>query len=54
MLTWIDRGAGVLVQTGWPGPETAEALQAEARRRSAAGVWLGHIAFASLLARKPA
>lgn len=54
MLTWIDRGADVLVQAGRIGTETAEALKAEARRRSAARAWFGHIAFASVLGRKPA
>jgi hypothetical protein len=54
MLTWVDRGADVLLQAGRIGQETAEALKAEARRRSAAKVWFGHIAFASVLGRKPA
>jgi ubiquinone/menaquinone biosynthesis C-methylase UbiE len=54
MLTWIDRGADVLAQAGRIGAETAEALKAEARRRSADRVWFGHIAFASVLGRKPA
>ncbi len=53
MLTWIDRGADVLLQTGAISPETAEALKAEARQRSAARNWFGHIAFASILGRKP-
>jgi ubiquinone/menaquinone biosynthesis C-methylase UbiE len=54
MLTWIERGADVLLQAGHIGTETAAALKAEARRRSTAGTWYGHIAFASILARKPA
>ncbi len=53
MLTWIDRGADVLVQTGRIGKEHAEALKTEARRRSAIKAWFGHIAFASVLGRKP-
>jgi ubiquinone/menaquinone biosynthesis C-methylase UbiE len=53
MLTWIDRGADVLASMGRIGKETAEALKAEARRRSASGTWFGHIAFASILSRKP-
>jgi ubiquinone/menaquinone biosynthesis C-methylase UbiE len=53
MLTWIDRGAEVLVQAGRIGMETAEALKAEARRRSTAKAWFGHIAFASVWGRKP-
>ena len=52
MLTWIERGADVLLQTGRIGEEKAEALRAEARRRSENKQWFGHIAFASLLARK--
>jgi ubiquinone/menaquinone biosynthesis C-methylase UbiE len=52
MLTWIDRGADTLLQAGRIGQETAEALKAEARRRSAAKSWFGHIAFASVLSRK--
>jgi ubiquinone/menaquinone biosynthesis C-methylase UbiE len=54
MLTWIDRGADALLQTGGIGNEAAEALKVEARRRSAAQAWFGHIAFASVLGRKPA
>jgi ubiquinone/menaquinone biosynthesis C-methylase UbiE len=52
MLTWIDRGADVLLHTGRISQETAEALKAEARRRSAAKAWFGHIAFASVLGQK--
>jgi SAM-dependent methyltransferase len=54
MLTWIDRGAEVLLRAGRISEETADALKAEASRRSAARAWFGHIAFASLLGRKPA
>ncbi|RPI94370.1 MAG: methyltransferase domain-containing protein [Chloroflexi bacterium] len=54
MLTWIDRGADVLLQAGHIGPETAAALKAEARQRSTARAWFGHIAFASILGCKPA
>ncbi|HMR68433.1 MAG TPA: methyltransferase domain-containing protein [Anaerolineae bacterium] len=54
MMTLIDRGAEVLLQARHISSETAETLKAEARRRSAAKEWFGHIAFASLLARKPA
>lgn len=54
LLTWIDRGADVLVQDRRIGIETAEAFKAEARRRSKAKEWFGHIAFASVLARKAA
>lgn len=45
MLTLVDRGAE-LVAAG-------EALKAEARRRIAAGTFFGHIAYASLIARRP-
>ena len=54
MLTWIERGADALLQAGHIRRETAEALKAEARQRSAGGSWFGHIAFASMVARKPA
>jgi ubiquinone/menaquinone biosynthesis C-methylase UbiE len=54
MLTWIDRGADVLHQSGRIGKEAADALKAEARRRSDAKAWFGHIAFASVIARKAA
>lgn len=52
LLTWIDRGAEVLLQSGRISAEKAEALKAEARRRSDNGNWFGHIAFASILATK--
>jgi hypothetical protein len=54
MLTWIDRGADGMVQAGGIGKEAASALKAEARRRIEAQAWFGHIAFASVLSRKPA
>jgi len=54
MLTWIDRGADVLFQSGRIGKDMADALKAEARRRSETKAWFGHIAFASVLARKAA
>jgi SAM-dependent methyltransferase len=52
MLSIIDRGAEILAATGASTEETAEALKAEARRRAAAGTFFGHIAYASLTARK--
>jgi len=52
MLTCIARGADVLLQAGRIGSDSARALEAEAQRRSQAGTWFGHIAYASLLARK--
>jgi ubiquinone/menaquinone biosynthesis C-methylase UbiE len=53
MLTWIDRGADALLQAGSIGEQFAEALKAEARRRSAKSQWFGHIAFGSAIARTP-
>ena len=52
MLTIVDRGADVLRASGQIGEETAVALKAEARRRVAAGAFFGHIAYASVIARK--
>ena len=48
----VDRGADALVETGRIGVDAAEALKAEARRRSDAGEFFGHIAYASLVARR--
>jgi hypothetical protein len=53
MLTVIDRGADILHTSGVIGQETAAALKVEARRRVQAGTFFGHIAYASLTARKP-
>jgi SAM-dependent methyltransferase len=53
MLTLVDRGVDLLLQSGRIGPDQAETLKAEARRRSEAKEWFGHIAFASVLGRKP-
>jgi SAM-dependent methyltransferase len=53
LLTVIDRGADLLRATGQIGDDAAAALKAEARRRSATGTFFGHVAYASLLARKP-
>ena len=52
ILTLIDRGADTLVAGGRLGEPAAEALKAEARRRVAAGEFFGHIAYASLIARR--
>lgn len=54
LFTWIERGAEVLVHNGRIGTDMAAALKAEARRRSEGQEWFGHIAFASVLARKAA
>jgi ubiquinone/menaquinone biosynthesis C-methylase UbiE len=53
MLAIVDRGADALVASGRIALETADALKAEARRRSDAGEFFGHIAYASLIAQKP-
>lgn len=52
MLGHAERGAEVLAAQGVIGPELAEALKGEARRRAAAGAFFGHIAYASLVGRK--
>jgi SAM-dependent methyltransferase len=52
MLTWIERGADVLAQSGRIGADHARSLKEEATRRSAARRWFGHIAFASMLGAK--
>jgi arsenite methyltransferase len=51
-LTIIDRGADTLVDDGVIGPDLADGLRAEARRRVAAGSFFGSIAFVSVVARK--
>jgi ubiquinone/menaquinone biosynthesis C-methylase UbiE len=51
MLSIVDRGAEALLDTGRIGVDVAEALKAEARRRSEAREFFGHIAYASLIAR---
>jgi len=53
MLTWVDRGADVLAQAEMITAELSDALKTEAKRRSDSKSWFGHIAFASVLARKP-
>jgi ubiquinone/menaquinone biosynthesis C-methylase UbiE len=49
-----DRGADALTASGRIGPELADALKAEARRRVHDGSFFGHIAYASVIAAKPA
>lgn len=51
--SWVDLGADSLVASGQVGPDMAAALKAEARRRLATGEYFGHIAYMSLVARKP-
>lgn len=53
MLTVVDRGVDVLRDAGTIADATAAALKAEARRRVHDGTFFGHIAYASLTARKP-
>ena len=52
MLSIVDRGAEVLLDTGRIDVDAADALKAEARRRSDEGEFFGHIAYASLVARR--
>jgi hypothetical protein len=54
MLSLVERGADVLASDGHIGLELAAALKAEGARRAEAGEFFGHIAYASLLARKSA
>jgi ubiquinone/menaquinone biosynthesis C-methylase UbiE len=51
-LTWIDRGADVLVKTGRIEPQQGESFKNEARRRSSMKEWFAFIAFASILGKK--
>ncbi|HKD99816.1 MAG TPA: methyltransferase domain-containing protein [Planctomycetota bacterium] len=53
MVALVDRGADALVAAGGISSDAADALKAEARRRSDAGEFFGHIAYASLTAAKP-
>ncbi|HEY1295486.1 MAG TPA: methyltransferase domain-containing protein [Chloroflexota bacterium] len=53
LLSLLQAGADFLVASGRIGDDLGAALKAEATRRSDAGTFFGHIAYASLLARKP-
>jgi hypothetical protein len=53
MTTVVERGVGVLRATGRISEATAAALEAEAHRRVEEGSFFGHIAYASLTARRP-
>lgn len=53
MLSVIDRGADILCASGLIGGDLASGLKAEARRRAEAATFFGHIAYASLCARRP-
>lgn len=52
MITVIDRGADILADAGRIDSDLASELKAEARRRVEAGTFFGHIAYASVIARK--
>jgi SAM-dependent methyltransferase len=52
-MTWVDRGADMLVGEGCIGPEFGEALKAEARRRAENGSFFGYQTYAALIAKKP-
>ena len=52
--SWVDLGADALVASGRIGTDMAAALKAEARQRVARGEYYGHIAYMSVVARKPA
>ena len=54
MFALLDRGADALLASGRITLEVSNALKAEARRRSEAGEFFGHIAYASLIAQKSA
>jgi ubiquinone/menaquinone biosynthesis C-methylase UbiE len=53
MLRIIERGADAMHAAGRIGADAAAALKAEAHRRSDAEEFFGHIAYASVLARRP-
>jgi ubiquinone/menaquinone biosynthesis C-methylase UbiE len=53
MVTIVERGADILRGLGQVDLEMAAALKLEARRRLQAGIFFGHITYASLVARKP-
>ena len=50
---WVDRGADALLASGRIGADMAAALKSEARRRGTSGEYFGHIAYMSVVARKP-
>ena len=52
--TLIALGADSLTAAGLIGAELAEALRTESRRRAEEGRFYGQIAYASLIARRPA
>ncbi|MEM9013245.1 MAG: methyltransferase domain-containing protein [Pseudomonadota bacterium] len=50
--TIVDRGADTLVEDGTIGPDLAQGLKAEARRRAQTDAFFGSIAFIGVIARK--
>jgi ubiquinone/menaquinone biosynthesis C-methylase UbiE len=54
MLTLVDRGADMIVVSKQLDSNLADGLKKETRQRAANGQFFGFIAFASLIARKPA
>jgi ubiquinone/menaquinone biosynthesis C-methylase UbiE len=53
LKSWVDLGADALVASGRADASEAAALKAEARRRVASGEYFGHIAYMSLVGRRP-
>jgi arsenite methyltransferase len=53
MLTIVDRGIDVLRALGQLDGDGAAALRDEGRRRVATGAFFGHIAYVSVVARRP-
>jgi len=54
MATVVERGIDMLQSFRQIADDTAASLRAEIRRRALDGTFFGHIAYASLMARKPA
>lgn len=52
MLTLIDRGVDIMVNTGVLGKKQAEALQSEAQRRVESGEFFGQISYISAISKK--
>jgi hypothetical protein len=54
MMTIVSRGIDALTSSLRIGPNVAESLRKEAKRRADAGEFFGHIAYVSMVARKNA
>ena len=52
-MSWVDRGADALAQSGIIGSDLADELKAEGRKRAEKGAFFGYMAYASLTAQKP-